>query len=85
MVSYYQVLDFDHVSVPVETTKVHARLFELILLYPDEKPMYSTGRADICMTLFYALLFIAIHAVENEYCWEVRYNVSHSGECFVLQ
>jgi len=37
---------------------------------PDEKPMYSIGRADICMTLFYSLLFIAIHAVENEYFWE---------------
>ena len=35
--------------------------------------MYSTGRADICMTLFYSLLFIAIHAVENEYFWEVSH------------
>ena len=34
--------------------------------------MYAVGRADICMSLFYSLLFIAIHAVENEYFWEVR-------------
>lgn len=37
---------------------------------PEEKPMYSTGRADICMTLFYSLMCIAVHAVENEYFWE---------------
>ncbi|KAL5249645.1 hypothetical protein ACHWQZ_G018490 [Mnemiopsis leidyi] len=37
---------------------------------PDEKAMYAVGRADICMSLFYSLLFIAIHAVENEYFWE---------------
>jgi len=37
---------------------------------PDTKPLYSTGRADICMVLFYSLMFIAVHAVENEYFWE---------------
>lgn len=37
---------------------------------PEEKPMYAVGRADICMTLFYSLMCIAVHAVENEYVWE---------------
>lgn len=36
----------------------------------DEKAMYGLGRADICMTLFYALFCIACHAVENDYIWE---------------
>jgi len=37
---------------------------------PDTKDMYSVGRADVCMTLFYSLLCVAVHAVENEYFWE---------------
>lgn len=37
---------------------------------PDVQQLYSVGRADVCMTLFYSLMCIAIHAVENEYFWE---------------
>lgn len=37
---------------------------------PDTKPLYSVGRADVCMVLFYSLMCIAVHAVENEYFWE---------------
>eukprot|EP00116_Pleurobrachia_bachei_P003839 sb/3464101/ len=37
---------------------------------PEIKPMYKVGQADILVTVFYSLLCIAVHAVENEYFWE---------------
>jgi len=37
---------------------------------PEIKPMYQVGRADVLVTVFYSLLCIAVHAVENEYFWE---------------